>query len=79
MMGMIINMPKSANGNRWGATDLWMLLTTMIWAVNLSMIKFSLREFRLPHGYNGVRLTLASIVVLGGPGLQARGPGAREG
>jgi drug/metabolite transporter (DMT)-like permease len=64
-MGMIINMPKSANGNRWGATDLWMLLTTMVWGVNLSMIKFSLRDFASPHGYNGIRLTIASVVFLG--------------
>jgi drug/metabolite transporter (DMT)-like permease len=52
------------NGNRFAATDLLMILTTMIWAVNLSAIKFSLRD--LPgHSFNAIRLPLASLLFLG--------------
>jgi len=54
-------MPKIENRAAFGTTDLWMLLTTMVWAVNLSLIKFSLREFT-PHGFNGVRLALSSAI-----------------
>lgn len=54
-------MPKIENKTAFEATDLWMLLTTMVWAVNLSLIKFSLREFT-PHGFNGVRLALSSAI-----------------
>ena len=60
-------MPKIENKAAFETTDLWMLLTTMVWAVNLSLIKFSLREFT-PHGFNGIRLALSAaifIVVLG--------------
>lgn len=56
-------MSRTENKAAFEITDLWMLLTTMIWAVNLSLIKFSLREFT-PHGFNGVRLALASAIFL---------------
>lgn len=54
-------MPKIENKAAFEMTDLWMLLTTIIWAVNLSLIKFSLREFT-PHGFNGVRLAIAATI-----------------
>ena len=56
-------MPKIENKTAFEATDLWMLLTTMVWAVNLSLIKVSLREFT-PHGFNGIRLALAAVIFL---------------
>lgn len=56
-------MLKNENKAAFETTDLWMLLTTMIWAVNLSLIKFSLREFT-PHGFNGIRLALSAAIFL---------------
>jgi len=56
-------MSKTENKAAFETTDLWMLLTTMVWAVNLSLIKFSLREFT-PHGFNGVRLALSAAIFL---------------
>ena len=52
-----------ANGARFGTTDVAMLLTTLIWAVNFSVVKYGIRIFP-PHGFNGVRLTLASLIYL---------------
>jgi drug/metabolite transporter (DMT)-like permease len=40
-----------------------MLLGVVIWAVNFSVIKIALRQFT-PHGFNGPRLTLASLLLL---------------
>jgi uncharacterized membrane protein len=56
-------MSKTENKAAFETIDLWMLLTTMVWAVNLSLIKFSLREFT-PHGFNGVRLALSAAIFL---------------
>lgn len=56
-------MSKTENKAVFETTDLWMLLTTMVWAVNLSLIKFSLREFT-PHGFNGIRLALSAAIFL---------------
>jgi drug/metabolite transporter (DMT)-like permease len=65
-------MPKSDNGNRFSTADLLMILTTLIWAVNLSAIKFSLRE--LPgNQYNGIRLPLAGLLFLGVLALSGEG------
>jgi drug/metabolite transporter (DMT)-like permease len=64
--------PAAENGNRFAATDLLMILTTMIWAINLSAIKFSLRE--LPgHSFNAVRLPLASLLFIGVLALSGEG------
>ena len=57
-------MPESANGSRMGRTDLLILLTVFLWAVNLSVIKIGLRSFS-PHAFNAVRLSLASLAFLG--------------
>jgi drug/metabolite transporter (DMT)-like permease len=56
-------MPGLKNGSRIGKTDLLMLITVLLWAVNLSMIKIGLREFS-PHAFNAVRLTAASLAYL---------------
>lgn len=64
--------PGNGNGNRFAATDLLMILTTLIWAVNLSAIKYSLRD--LPgHQFNGLRLPLASLLFLGVLALSGEG------
>lgn len=57
-------MPESANGSRMGRTDLLIILTVFLWAVNLSVIKIGLRSFS-PHAFNAVRLSLASLAYLG--------------
>lgn len=51
------------NNSKFGATDLFMLLTVLFWAVNFSAVKIALREFT-PHGFNGPRLFLASLLLL---------------
>ena len=56
-------MPATINGPRIGRTDLLMLLTIVLWAVNLSIIKIGLRTFS-PDAFNAVRLTLASLAYL---------------
>jgi drug/metabolite transporter (DMT)-like permease len=52
------------NGAKIGKTDLLMLMTVLLWAVNLSVIKIGLRELT-PHAFNAIRLTIASLVYLG--------------
>jgi drug/metabolite transporter (DMT)-like permease len=51
------------NSSRFGATDLFMLVAVLFWALNFSFIKMALREFSR-HGFNGPRLTLASLLLL---------------
>ena len=51
---------RAANG-RFGSTDLFMILTTLVWGINLSLIKISLKELR-PHAFNGVRLTVSAVL-----------------
>jgi drug/metabolite transporter (DMT)-like permease len=46
-----------------GVTDILMLLAILFWAVNFSLIKIALREFS-PLGFNGIRLTLASLILI---------------
>src|ERR1051325_11442861 len=45
------------------ATDLWLLLMTLIWGSNFTAIKYSLEDL-LPLSFNGLRFTIASIVML---------------
>jgi drug/metabolite transporter (DMT)-like permease len=54
-------MPPGAGSVRLGASDLFMILTTLVWGVNLSLIKISLREMN-PHAFNGVRLSVAALL-----------------
>jgi drug/metabolite transporter (DMT)-like permease len=56
-------MAEPRNNARIGKTDLLMVLTILLWAVNLSIIKMGLREFSA-HAFNGVRLGLAALVYL---------------
>ncbi|MDD8026290.1 MAG: DMT family transporter [Acidobacteriota bacterium] len=66
----------SQNGGRFGLSDLLMLLAVVIWGVNVSFIKISLREMT-PDAFNGWRLLLTAVlfVIL----LAASGEGFRVG
>jgi drug/metabolite transporter (DMT)-like permease len=44
-----------------GTTDLFMILTVLVWGINLSLIKISLKELR-PHAFNGVRLSVSALL-----------------
>ena len=46
-----------------GATDIFMLLAVLCWAINFSFIKIALREFS-PLGFNGIRLFFASLILI---------------
>ncbi len=48
---------------KFGATDLFMLLAVLFWAINFSFIKIALREFS-PMGFNGIRLFFASLILI---------------
>jgi drug/metabolite transporter (DMT)-like permease len=48
---------------KFGATDLFMLLSVLFWAVNFSFVKIALREFS-PLGFNGIRLFFASLILI---------------
>jgi drug/metabolite transporter (DMT)-like permease len=73
-------MTQPKNNARFGKTDLLMVLTILLWSVNLSVIKIGLREFS-PHAFNGVRLGLAALVYMailaarGRKSLPAKGDG----
>jgi len=54
---------RNENSSRLGTTDLFMLLIVLVWALNFSFIKIALREFS-PHSFNGLRLALASLLLL---------------
>lgn len=56
-------MPDLKNSSRIGGTDLLMVMTVLFWGINMSVIKIGLRELP-PHGFNAIRLTLASLVYL---------------
>ncbi len=56
-------MAERTNGSRMGRTDLLIILVIILWAVNLSVIKIGLRTLS-PHGFNAVRLGLASLAYL---------------
>jgi len=48
---------------KFGLTDIYMLLTIFIWAINFPFIKIVLEEFS-PLAFNGIRLTFASVVLV---------------
>ncbi len=46
-----------------GATDLFMLIAVLFWAVNFTVIKIALRQFS-PQGFNGLRLLFSALVLI---------------
>jgi drug/metabolite transporter (DMT)-like permease len=55
--------PKAGNGARLCCTDLLIVLVIVLWAVNISVLKIGLRSLS-PHGFNAIRLSLASLAYL---------------
>jgi len=51
------------NSEKFGKTDLSMLLVVLIWAVNFSLIKVALTEFS-PMAFNGIRMVFASVILI---------------
>jgi len=51
------------NQETFGFTDLFMLLITLIWAINFIFIKIALDEFS-PLAFNGIRMAFASIILV---------------
>jgi drug/metabolite transporter (DMT)-like permease len=62
-MSRITEGTETKNGARLCCTDLLIVLVIMLWAVNLSVLKIGLRSLS-PHGFNGVRLSLAALAYL---------------
>ena len=58
-----ISVVEDRENDKLGRTDGYMLLAALFWSVNLPAIKIALREFT-PHGFNGPRLALASLLLL---------------
>jgi drug/metabolite transporter (DMT)-like permease len=48
---------------RFGVTDLWIVLMTVIWGSNFTVIKYAIDDFS-PLGFTAVRFTIASAVML---------------
>lgn len=55
--------PGSKNAARLCCTDLLIVLVVVLWAVNISVLKIGLRHLS-PHGFNALRLGLASLAYL---------------
>lgn len=60
------------------ATDLWLLLMTVIWGSNFTVIKYSLEDL-LPLSFNGLRFALASAIMLAAVWLRGGGLGVARG
>jgi len=54
----------SRKSSAYGWSDVLMLLSTINWGLNFSIIKISLREMS-PGGFNGLRLALTALVLAG--------------
>jgi len=48
---------------KYGATDIFMFMAVLFWAINFTVIKIALREFS-PMGFNGIRLLVASLILI---------------
>ncbi|OGD12094.1 MAG: hypothetical protein A2Y86_09280 [Candidatus Aminicenantes bacterium RBG_13_62_12] len=56
-------MKNDNNGKRLGLTDLLMLATVVIWALNFSVLKLSLPFFPSPHAFNFLRLLISTAIL----------------
>lgn len=56
-------MKTSNAGSRLGLTDLLMLSTVVIWALNFSVLKLSLPHFPSPHAFNFLRLAVSTVIL----------------
>src|SRR5262249_8410533 len=55
--------PRGVSGAGFGATDLLLLLMTVIWGSNFTAIKYSLEDLQ-PLSFNALRMAGASIIVV---------------
>jgi drug/metabolite transporter (DMT)-like permease len=55
--------PRRVSGAGFGATDLFLLLMTVIWGSNFTAIKYSLEDLQ-PLSFNALRMAGASIIVV---------------
>ena len=62
---------------KFGVTDLYMLMAILIWAVNFAFIKIALKEFR-PLVFNGIRMAFASMALLSILFLSRQGLGVQK-
>jgi drug/metabolite transporter (DMT)-like permease len=67
--------PSASNGSRFGVSDAWMLLATVLWGINFVLVKTSLRELS-PAGFNGLRILLTALIFLGILAVSGEGFGA---
>ncbi len=51
------------NQETFGTIDLYMLLITLVWAINFSFVKIALVEFS-PLAFNGIRMAFASLLLV---------------
>ena len=49
------------NQESFGATDLFMLALTLVWAINFTFVKIALTELS-PLAFNGIRMAFASLI-----------------
>ncbi len=56
-------MLKQEDIRKFGTTDLLMLLVTLVWAVNYSIVKIALRDLS-PGGFNGIRMFFSALILL---------------
>lgn len=70
--------PQATNGTRFGASDAWMLLASVLWGLNFILVKVSLRELS-PAGFNGLRILLTALVFLALLAFSGRGFGVARG
>lgn len=66
-----------AEASRWGVTDLFMLLTVVIWGINFTSVKVALNSIA-PLAFNAVRFSIATLVTMGVLAWQARATGDRS-
>jgi len=64
-------------GGRWGSTDVFMLITVLIWGINFTLVKIAL-GYMAPLAYTAVRFSLATLVTMGVLAWQARATGDRS-
>lgn len=57
---------------RFGLSDVLMLFAVVLWGVNFSFVKISLSEMS-PNGFNGWRLLLTAVLLMGVLGLSGQG------
>ena len=61
-----------STGSEFGATDWLLILMTVIWGSNFSVIKYALEDFT-PLSFTALRFTLATVALLVATILQGKG------